>query len=296
MNKSASMEQPLIFDPISLPMKSKVESIRREFGNTLYVYTFASLYAWQEDEQYEICFFKDAFLVKNGAEGENAFLFPCGSENGKKELVDALLQYETLDFYCLTDEDKAFLEKEYPDRFEFTESRNEFIYLFDRDAQIALEGKEYKKQRHQINIGKASAKEWKTERLTEANVERAIKINQAWAERKGNNGLADAEAARRALEHFSELSIFGLIFQADGKDTAYVAGSFITPDTFDLAFCKVLGERQDFFVRWEFFRSLPQEVKKIDSEEDLGIEGLRINKLSRHPNELRRIWKGSLKL
>ncbi len=177
------MERPLIFEPISLSLKDRVESVRREFGNTLYVYTFASLYAWQEDEQYEICFCKDAFLVKNGAEGENAFLFPCGSESGKKELLDALLQYKTLDFYCLTDEDKAFLEKEYPDRFEFTESRNEFIYLFDRDAQLALEGKEYKKQRHQINIGKASAKEWKTERLTEANVERAIKINQAWAER-----------------------------------------------------------------------------------------------------------------
>ena len=295
MNKIDTMEQSLIFEPISLSLMDRIESIRKEFGNTLYVYTFASLYVWQEDEQYEICFCKDAFLVKNGVEGKNAYLFPCGSDSGKKELLDALLQYETLNFYCLTDKDKEFLEEEYPDRFEFAESRNEFIYLFDKDTQIALEGKEYKKQRHQIHIGKASAKEWKTEPLTEANIERAVKINQTWAERKDNIELTDAGAARCALEHFSQLSLWGLLFQADGKDTAYVAGSFITPDTFDLAFCKVLGERQDFFVRWEFFRSLPQEVKTIDSEEDVGIEGLRINKLSRHPKELRRIWKGSLK-
>ncbi|MBR4242161.1 MAG: DUF2156 domain-containing protein [Eubacterium sp.] len=290
------MQKKLLFEPISLPMKSKVESIRREFGNNLYVYNFASLYSWQKDEQYEICFFKDAFLIKNGAEGENAFLFPCGSESGKKELIEALLEYDSLDLYCLTDEDKEFLEKEFPLRFEFAERRSEFIYLFDKESQIALEGKEYKKQRHQINIGKASAEEWKTEPICEANIERAIEINRKWAQGKGGSGLLDADAAECALEHFFELSMFGIIFQADGEDAAFVAGSFITPEIFDLAFCKVLGDRRDFFIRWEFFRALPQEVKTIDSEEDLGIEGLRINKLSRHPEKLRHIWKGSLSL
>jgi hypothetical protein len=39
--------------------------------------------------------------------------------------------------------------------------------------------------------------------------------------------------------------------------------------------------------------ALPQEVKTVDCEEDLGIEGLRKNKLSRQPKELVRIWKGS---
>ncbi len=296
MNKSENPVQPLKFKPLSLSQAEHVEAIRRRSGSTLYVYTFASLFAWKEDEKYEICFSEDAFLIKNGTEGKNAYLFPCGSDSGKKSLLDSLLKYEAPEFYCLTDKDKAFLEAEYPGRFEFTERRNDFVYLFDKDAQIALKGKDYKKQRHQINIGKASAKEWKFQLLTEANVERAIKINQEWTEIKGNNGLADSKAAQCALENFSQLSMFGLIFQADGKDTAYIAGSFITPDTFDLAFCKVLGERQDFYVRWEFFRSLPQEVKTIDSEEDLGIEGLRINKLSRHPKELVRIWKGSLKL
>jgi len=180
--------------------------------------------------------------------------------------------------------------------FEFEEIRDEFIYLFDRKAQVELKGKDYKKQRHQIHIGKNSAAQWSTELLTQENTDRAIAINKEWVKKTGKNGLADIEAANCALKHFKELSMWGMLFKADGEDVAYVMGSFITPEIFDLAFCKVIGERRDFFVRWKVFSSLPQEVVTIDSEEDLGIEGLRINKLSRHPQKLIRIWKGNYKI
>ena len=289
------MQKPLNFYPIQLKDQQRAESIRKQYGNTLYLYTFASLFVWQKDEQYAICFGNDAFLIKNGAEGEHAYLFPCGSDAGKKALIDALLQQETPVFYSVTDEDKAFLESAYPDRFEFVERRNDFIYLFDKDAQIELKGKEYKKQRHQIHIGESSAENWTTEPLTASNIDRAMVINHKWAETKGAYTLADLDAAECALRHFDELSLQGLLFQADGEDTAYVISSYITPHIIDLSFCKGLGERRDFFVRWKYFSSLPQEVKTIDSEEDMGNEGLRINKLARHPSQLIRIWKGSLK-
>lgn len=287
------MAQPLIFEPISLAHKERAEAIRKAYGNTLYVYTFASLFAWQADEQYEICFFGNAFIVKNGAEGENAYLFPCGEDGDKKKLIDSLLQYEKPLFCSMTDEDRLFLENEYPDHFTFEECRDEFIYLYDRAEQVELRGKAFKGLRHNVNSGRSKAIQWTTEEITEENLERALEINRKWAEIRSDYGLADTVAARCALENFEELSLWGLIFKADGIDTAYVAGSFITPEIFDLSFCKVLSKGCDFFVRWAFYSALPMEIKTIDCEEDLGIEGLRINKLSRLPKELVRIWKGS---
>ena len=291
MNKENSTAQPMIFEPVSLSHKKRIEEIRKTFGNTLYVYTFASLFAWQEDEQYEICFLGNAFIIKNGALSDRAYLFPCGEEGDKKKLIEALLQYEKPDFYSLTDDDKRFLETEFPERFSFEEFRDEFVYLYDRKEQVELEGKDFKKLRRNINSGRSKAEKWDIEPLTEKNIERALEINQKWA--SSNNILADTLAAKRALENFDELLMWGLLFRADGEDAAYIAGSFITPEIFDLCFCKVLNKGCDFFVRWSLCKALPQEVKTVDCEEDLGIEGLRINKLSRVPKELVRIWKGS---
>ena len=73
-----------------------------------------------------------------------------------------------------------------------------------------------------------------------------------------------------------------------------MAGCFITPEIFDISFCKVLDNRCDCFVKWALYRALPPAVTTVDSEDDMGIAGLRTHKLLRKPKELTRVWKGSL--
>lgn len=292
MNIEKNLAQPLIFEPIELSQKERAEAIRKDCGNTLYVYTFASLFAWQSDEQYEICFNNNAFIIKNGKAGENVYLFPCGDDNDKRELINSLLLSEKPVFTSVTDEDKSFLEKEFPGKFSFEECRDDFIYLYDRKDQVELKGKAFKKLRQHINSGRSKAENWTVELLSDENIDRALEVNRKWAKARADYGLADTVAAECALKNFNQLSMWGLLYTADGEDSAYIAGSFITPQIFDLCFCKVLNRGCDFYVRWELSNSLPQEVTTIDCEEDLGIEGLRINKLSRQPKELIRIWKG----
>ena len=285
---------PLTFLPLDLRLRERAETIRIASGSTLYVYTFVSLFAWREYERYEICFGKDAFLIKNGTGGDGAYLFPCGTREGQKELIDALVLRERPVFYDVTDEDRRFLERVYPGRFSFEDCRDEYPYLYDREAQIAMEGKEYKNLRHRVNLGRAAAENWSIEPLTEKNAERALAMNRLWVENRGREGLTDASAAETALRHFKELSMWGLLFQADGRDVAYVAGCFISPEIFDISFCKVLDNRCDCFIKWALYRILPPEVKTVDSEDDMGLEGLRTHKLLRRPKELTRVWKGSL--
>ncbi|MBQ6540818.1 MAG: DUF2156 domain-containing protein [Oscillospiraceae bacterium] len=274
----------------------QIEAIRTASGSTLYVYTFASLFSWKEYEQYEICFGDGAFIIKNGTGGSTAYLFPCGSEKGKKELIDGLLQFEAPVFYSVTDDDKLFLEIEYPGRFTFEDCRDEYPYLYDKDAQIAMAGKEYKRLRHQVNLGRAIAGEWSTEQICEANIERALKLTRRWGDDRDPDDLADTAAAETALRNFSRLSMWGMLFQADGNDIAYVAGVFITPEIFDICFCKVLDRRCDCFIKWALYQALPRGVKTVDSEDDMGVSGLRTHKLLRRPKELTRVWKGSLAL
>ena len=282
------------FTPLALTQLERVESIRLTSGNTLYPYTFPSLFAWQSNERYEICLLDDAFLIRNGVRGEQAYLFPCGTDAGKRQLIDALLHSESPVFYFLSDSDRRFLENVYPGRFIFELCRNDQPYLFDKDAQIALQGKAYKKLRHQINLGRSAAQVWSSEPLNADNTDRALEVNRQWAQKYADGFVADTFAAETALLHFTELSMWGMLFCADGKDVAYVAGYFVTPEIFDVSFCKVLNARCDCYIKWVLYSALPPEVKTVDSEEDMGIAGLRTHKLLRQPKELTRVWKGYL--
>ena len=123
---------PLLpFTPIDLSQMERIEAIRRAFGSTLYYYSFASLFVWQEHEKYSVCLTEDAFLVKHGIRGDNVYLFPCGSESGKKRLIDALMKSGSPAFSCVGDDDKAFLENEYPGTFAFDDCRDDSPYLYD---------------------------------------------------------------------------------------------------------------------------------------------------------------------
>ena len=293
MTSDISNPYALQFAPITLPQMERMEAIRSASGSTLYVYTFASLFVWQAHEQYEVYISEDAFLVKHGVRGENTYLFPCGSDSGKKRLIDTLLLSDFPVFSYVSDEDKRFLESEYPGLFDFTACRDDYPYLYDKDAQIALVGKDFKSLRHQVNLGRVIAEKWSTELLTEDNVERALQINRKWAEARADGDLADTAAAETALRHFSPLHLWGALFQADGEDVAYVAGCFVTPEIFDISFCKVMDKQCDCYIKWALYCALPPEVKTVDSEEDMGLAGLRTHKLLRRPKELVRIWKGN---
>ena len=285
-------EAPLAFGPVELSQMDRVEAIRAASGSTLYVYAFASMFVWQEAERYSICISDDAFVVRHGVRGENVYMFPCGSDNGKKRLIDALMSEGSPSFSYVTDEDRAFLENEYPGKFCFIDCRDDYPYLYDKDEQIALAGKNYKTLKSHVHSGLASAEVWTWELLTPDNVPRAIEITREWANARTDGDLGDAAAAEKALRYFDTLKFWGVLFKADGVDAAYIAGIFVTPEIFDTSFCKVLDKRCDSFVKWELCRHLPPEVKTVDSEEDMGLEGLRTHKLMRQPKELIRIWKG----
>lgn len=294
MTPETGNKTSLAFTPITLSQMERVEAIRRSSGSTLYVYSFASLFVWQEHELYGICMTEDAFVVKHGVRGENVYMFPCGSQDGKKRLIDALLLSGSPSFSYVCDDDRRFLESEYPGRFAFTDCRDDYPYLYDKNEQIALEGRDFKSLRHQVRLGRDVADEWTTEPMTAENVSRAVIINRKWANARPDGDPADIAAAGTALERFSDLRLWGALFCADGKDIAYVAGVFVTPRIFDVSFCKVLDKRCDCFIKWALYRALPDEVETVDSEEDMGLEGLRTHKMLRRPKELVRIWKGTL--
>lgn len=281
----------LTFEKLTLPDKDRLEKIRGISGNSVYTYTFPTLFSWQEEEDYSVCFSDSAFLVKNGARGANAYLAPCGTEDGVCSMMNALFESGSFELSFVSDTDKALLENRFPGRIRFEECRNDFPYLYDRLAQVELAGKQYKKLRHKINHGKDSYN-WEIEEISESNFRSAIEINRVW-QSATDTQTTDCPAADRALENFRALDMCGFLFRADGKDAGYVLGSFINSSTFDINFCKMLIPETDCYIKWETYRLLPDSVTTVDCEEDMGLEGLRLHKMQRLPKKLETMWKGS---
>ena len=98
-------------------------------------------------------------------------------------------------------------------------------------------------------------------------------------------------AVIEALYHMDKLGLEGALIRADGNPVAFSLGGLITPQCFDVNFEKALGDIQGAYpvINREMARLIRArypEVKWLNREDDLGLEGLRRAKLSYYPDIL----------
>ena len=103
----------------------------------------------------------------------------------------------------------------------------------------------------------------------------------------------DADGDKRALDkafaHFTELEFEGIILYAEaGYPVAFAMGNRISGDTFDVNFEKAFADVQGAYpmINREFARHIHEhhpEIRYLNREDDMGVEGLRKAKESYHP-------------
>ena len=103
--------------------------------------------------------------------------------------------------------------------------------------------------------------------------------------------LLENLALARAFNHYEELGMEGIILMDQGQILAMTMGSRLSPDTFDIHFEKALETVPGAYnaVNCHFARYLRlkyPELKYLNREDDMGLEGLRAAKLSYHPHHL----------
>ena len=101
-------------------------------------------------------------------------------------------------------------------------------------------------------------------------------------------------ADSRALEQYDALGFTGILLENEEGLQAMAFGSCITEDTFDLHVTKTLLPSVDCYLKWELYRRLPETIRWINQEEDLGLPGLRTNKTESGPEVIVPLWKGVL--
>ena len=210
---------------------------------------------------------------------------------------------------CLTglrSQDRQLLEALYPGKFRFHEDRDGFDYVYSIDDLAELKGRKFQKKRKHLNRFQENHPDHKLIPLGESNLEEVKAMLARWYENRKNTEPhndfhLELVAMDRAFAHMKELNLEGMVLVDDGQILAFTMGSRQNQTTYDVHFEKAREDVDGAYpaINRGFSRYIREkypEIRWLNREDDLGLEGLRKAKLSYNPDRLiekywARLWE-----
>ena len=182
-------------------------------------------------------------------------------------------------FYYARAEEAALLEAWFPGKFDIRRSPEDDEYIYDRREQLELKGKPFRHQRNDLHRAQENHA-LGVSPITPENGALCRQVLAGWKAQyhsRGKNGLMDVAAGETLLQNIRELGLTGVLVTEGTAPVAVAAGYPLTDSVFDLCVCQQITPAPEIstFARHALLQSLGEEVREVNGEEDLGIEGLR---------------------
>ena len=270
-------------------------------------YSFVNLSIWGRQR----AAFVDGFLVlRSQFDRRCVYPFPLG-EGDILPVLEAIMedarQRGTL--CCFTGLNEAncqLLERHFPGKFCIQADRNGFDYIYDINDLAELKGRKFQKKRNHLNRFRQNYPNWRTEPINSRNLPAVRALAEQWyTNRRQIDPLGsytlEQIALERALNCLDTLHLEGLLLLDGDTPLAFTLGSLLHEDIFDVHFEKAREDVDGAYtaINQQFafhIREKHPEIRFLDREEDMGIEGLRKAKLSYNPVRLvekywARLWE-----
>ena len=255
-------------------------------------YNFANLYLWGRQRA---AFLGENLVFFSQFNQKSVYLFPLCQGNAK-EVIDAIIHdAHARDIPCrltsLSHADCDLLESLYPDQFRFHHDRNTFDYLYHIQDLATLEGKKFQKKRNHLNRFKQLHPQFRVEPITEENMPLVEDLLARWYKSRldadpSADFYMEQVALSKALQHWAELDMEGLVLMDGDEILAMTMGSFLSDNTFDVQFEKAIDDSAYVAMCSSFAAHLMEKYPDLiylNRDDDLGIEGLRKSKLAYNP-------------
>lgn len=264
-------------------------------------YNFTTLLVWAAGYQITIADVEGFLTVRLRGEGGFGYLWPAGNGDLSRILTlleaDAAERGEPFRLLCLLEHEMARLNELRPGQFAFTPHRNSFDYLYEVDKLADLGGRKLHAKRNHCKHFEEENPSWSYSPMTAADLTECMELNDRWdaagrvreGEEEAEDIFNEKKGILLAFRHFDELGLEGGVLRVDGKVVAFTMANRLTADTFDVHFEKAFGEMQGDYavINREFARQIRRrhpEVKYLNREDDMGLEGLRRAKESYYPD------------
>ena len=295
------------FERLDLTQRQAYESYLTHIGDHGCEYTFVNKFLWGRQKA---AFLGDWLVLFSQFDRRSVYPFPIGAGD-LRPVLDAIIhdaRARGIPCYLtsMTKADCEAVEALYPNKFRFHMDRDSFDYVYAIDDLADLKGRKFQKKRNHANRFDAEHPDFRILPLDESTLGGAFDLLQQWYKNRAeidplNDFHLEKVAAERAFAHYPELGMDGIVLMDGDEILAFTMGSFLTPDTMDVHFEKAREDVSGAYnaINREFARYLRQKypnLRWLDREEDMGLEGLRKAKLSYNPNHLvekywARLWE-----
>ena len=287
--------EKLNFAPITISDKERYEAILRSAGVRGCEYSFTNLFVWGDQR---ILFDGDQAAIFSRFGDRFLYPYPIGGGDRRALLTrildDAHERGIAWRFSGLLPHERAELEALFPNRFEFVANEGSFDYVYAIDDLADLPGRKYHGKRNHCAQFEAAYPNAEIIPITEDNLDAARGMAAAWyAWRESSEDASDFEmeknAIERAFDHYSALGLEGLMLVSNGEVLALTMGNRLSADTFDVNFEKAMPHAKGAYAEINrafarYLREKHPDLRFLDREEDMGIEGLRRAKMSYYPH------------
>lgn len=265
-------------------------------------FSFANLYLWGK-QNYRIS--EDSLLIMAQFGQRTVYPFPIGKGDKVRAVREIMRDADARGLVFrmsgISPEAKEMLEREFPSTFRFHTDDGSYDYVYAIDDLAELRGKKYHSKKNHVNRFIEEHEGYAVEEIGEDNLDSVRGFVQEWYRKRlerdpDGDYTMETVALDRAIRHYSELGLIGIALVWDGRIVAITMGNRMTADTVDVNFEKADAEVNGAYaaINYEFARYIREkypDVRFLDREEDMGIEGLRKAKESYRPyRKVKKYW------
>ena len=280
------------FEPISLAHKPLFDELLTWEDSKSSGSSFGNVFLWDLYCRRSVARLGDRlgieFLCRKGP----FYAFPSG-RGDLRGAVEALRErartqgYSPFRMNGVTAPERRALEECFPDRFTFTECRDDFDYICTVESVATLAGKKLHGKRNFCNRFEASYT-WSFEDMTKAHFAPCLDLLDEWDREKDGGDAEENRAIRRVFENWDALGMTGGVLFADGAPVAFTIGERIGADIVDIHFEKARADIPGAYpmVAREYARRIAEtqpEIRYLNREEDMGLPNIRRAKEEWYP-------------
>ena len=257
----------------------------------------SNLYLWGRQQA---AFVHGCAVFFSHFDGRSVYPYPIGGGDRRAVVEEILEDAKERGIPCrivsMTDRDARELEELFPGKFHLRPDRDSFDYVYAIDDLADLKGKKYQKKRNHVNKFRTRNPDHRLVPLDGCNRDAARRMVDGWFYKRlrsdpEHNYLLENIAMARAFQNYDALNMEGAILLVNGEPAAVTMATRLSGDTFDVHFEKAREDIEGAYaaVNCEFanyLRAKYPEVRFLNREDDMGLEGLRRAKLSYLPHHM----------